>query len=157
MAYQGFYIKKTAEGKTAVDVSSVYSVYAQEIPFHIIGKTKELASNNWYDEDGEDVYIPSTIKSESYEMSCKFVCKALRNEAASKVKAFIDFLRGTDGCAEFSIYDPYYKIGRQGCYLLEVDESADVLSSKEGDNEYLIVSFGVKIKVCDPITNVILA
>ena len=60
---------------------------------------------------------------------------------------------------ELKIYSPYSTIGRQGCYLLEISDEDPVVQVKQaGGNVYHenVVTFKVKFRVTDPMTDVTL-
>lgn len=156
MAVGGLYIKK-AGSQTTVDTTTAYGVYVAEMPYLLLGEAKELPSNNWHDEHGDDEYIPSVLMMEAQEVEFTFAYKGDLSTASSSILSFIDFLRGADGTgAEFSWYDPYWKIGRQATRYMELDDDAEYGEYEEGGTKKCMVKFKVTLKVNDPVTRITL-
>lgn len=159
---------KKAGTSTVVDSYSQWGIVCCQVPFKAGRKTKQLASRNWHDEDGEDAYIPSSIMTEAYD--AEFEMAYHGEELASNgfnlskcfqaIDSFGKWLCGNDGNgASLSIYSPFSTIGRQGCYLLEIgSEEPFVMLKQTGRNLYNenVVTFKVKFRVTDPTTNITL-
>ena len=147
-----------------------WGIVCVDVPFNAGGKTKELPKVEWNDEHGEDTYIPNKLLFEAYEAEFElaYCGRELATNpfnlslAFSKIDEFKKWISGNDssnGGANLKIYSPYSTIGRQGCYLMEIsDESPHVQTVQDGNNLYHenIVTFKVKFKVTDPITNITL-
>ena len=162
-------LKFKKEGsETVKDSFSEWGIVCCSVPFKAGRKTKQLASRNWHDADGEDTYIPSQLMLEAYDAEFEM---AYHGEELSSngfnlskcfqaMESFGKWLSGDgDEGASLSIYSPYSTIGRQGCYLLEIgsEEPCVMLKQTEGNlyNEN-IVTFKVKFRVTDPATNITL-
>lgn len=157
MAVGGLYIRKVGSS-TVVDTSTAYGVYVAEMPYLLLGEAKELPSNNWHDEHGDDEYIPPQLMMEPQEAEFTFAYKGSIDSASASILSFLDFLTGADGTgAEFSWYDPYWKIGRQATRLLEVDDDAGYGEYTEDGVKKCMVKFTVTMKVNDPVTRITLA
>lgn len=142
-----------------------------KLPFRVGGKTKELAKRDWHDEQGEDTYIPSKLMFEGYdaEFEMAYVGRELASNpfdlslAMERIDTFKRWVSGNNtvsgGGAELKIYSPYSTIGRQKCYLLDVnDEDPHVQLVGVNGNDYNenVVTFKVKFRVTDPLTNIVL-
>lgn len=112
-----------------------------------VGKFKDLEKTSWYDEDGDDVYIPETLRAESIELEIPIGCEG--DGASDKVRAKLDaltnFLSGRSGALDaggLGIYMPFEEKGFNGCYLKEIK---DTEYQKMGAYEILCCSlvFGV--------------
>lgn len=153
MAYAPIYIQK--KGGSAIN-TTVYGVYCSKFPFRLIGDAKELPNNDWKDENGDDEYIPSKLPIKAYTIEVDFSYKGSMNTAQTNIGNFIRFISGQDGTgSELMVYDDFVKIGRQkvrydGC---SDDATLFVRTPSEGD----VVTFKVKFKVDDPVTNVTLS
>lgn len=111
---------------------------------------KELATRDWPGEDGEDTYIPTTLKVEAYNLSVEMIYKGAVGERYAAYTKFRDFLLGISvGGAEMRIYDPYNNIGRQGVYVKAI---SSVKSHKDNAGEYL--AFTLELRVTDPLTDI---
>lgn len=154
---------------SVIDTQASYNIACQECPFKMLPESKELPKREWYDEDGDDVYIPSDgLKFKAYDMEVKFIYVGTgyvkqdqtvvtkEQEMKEKVSAFIDFLygRNTNGSPLLKIYDEYTLIGRQGVYVLSVDN--DMMAYDDRNNNVIGI-FKVKFRVTEPTTDVSLS
>lgn len=147
------YFKKMNDA-LVVDTFDNWGIVCKDFPFKLYGEAKELPSNDWKDEDGDDEYIPSELKIDSYELEVEFVYKGDMNTANTNIKAFLDYLTGRDGTgAELMVYDTYTKIGRQHVRFVSVDDDIFWRQEEGGD----VVVFVVTFKVNDPVTDITLS
>lgn len=148
--YKPFLIKKLKEGSIVRD-SSEWNIYVKHIPFQIAGEVKNVNTETWLDENGDDEFVPDTLLYKAYEMVCDFVFIGAHGTANAKINDFINYL-SRDGM--FSIYDTYTKIGRTNVRLSKGVDNPSVMYRKDGEND--IVVFSVSLKVNDPITQITL-
>lgn len=149
-----------------------WGIVCCKIPFKAGGKTKDLAKRDWYDEHGDDSYIPSKLMFEGYDAEFELAYQGQElatnpfnlSKAFTQIDAFKKWLSGNDNPngsgAELKIYSPFSTIGRQGCYLLEIlDEDPHVMTKQENGNVYNenVVTFKVRFRVTDPMTNITLS
>ena len=136
---------------SAVDTQETFNVVCQEFPFKHLPETKDLAKRDWYDEHGEDVYIPTDgLKYKAYDLEVKFLYVGTQEDMQAELKSFIEFIygRNTEGSPLLAIYDDYTKTGRRGIYVLNVDNE---LIAYDDVNEDVVGQFKVKFHVTDPI------
>lgn len=153
MSYAPIYFQKS--GGTAVNTTT-YGVYCSKFPFRLLGDSKDLASNDWKDENGDDEYIPSKLPIKSYSVEVDFAYKGSMDTAHTSIGNFLRFVSGQDGTgSEMMVYDDFMKIGRQKVRYEGCSDDAElfVRTPSEGD----VVTFTVKFKVDDPVTNVTLS
>lgn len=146
-----------------------WGIVCCSVPFKAGGKTKDVAKRDWKDEHGDDAYLPDKLMFEAYdvEFEMAYQGKELASNAfnlslaATQIETFKKWLTGNDtengSGSELSIYSPYAAIGRQKCYLLEIsDESPCLMTKHESGNLYHenVVTFKVKFRVTDPMTNI---
>ena len=150
-----------------VDTQSTFGVVCQECPFKILPESKELPTGQWYDEDGEDVFIPlDGLRFEAYDMEAKFLYAGNKSNIASDLKSFIDFIYGRVNIVNgqkvainptknvaLAVYDEYTEVGRRGVYVKSVDD--DIFLYDDSDTEAVGI-FKVKFRVTDPVTDVTL-
>ena len=140
-----------------VDTQTTFHVVCQEFPFKYLPETKELSKRDWYDEHGEDVYIPTDgLKFKAYDLEAKFLYVGTQANMKSELKSFIEFIYGknTDGSPMLAVYDEYTKTGRRGVYVQNVDNDLIVYD----DHEVGVVGqFKVKFRVTDPETDITLS
>lgn len=161
-------LKKGSDGEV-VNSFTRWGIVCCKVPFKIGCKTKSLATHDWADEDGEDTYIPSQLRYESYDTEFEFAYKgeelALNamnlGLAMVQIGSFKNWLCGRGGTgASLSIYSPFSRIGRQGCYLSSLsDEAPCVMSKYHGSNLYHenVVTFKATFRVTDPATDIVLS
>lgn len=130
------------------DTKERFGLWIKHNPFTLIPKPKNIVSQTWQDEDGDDVFIPSTIYHEPYEIEIEFIYYNFDEMANIRINEFLKEIEGK----WLQVYDSYTKIGRQGLYMIECTEDPHF---KRRNNDY--VEFSVKFKVNDPDTNITLA
>ena len=157
--WNNFYIQKMGSSDSVHESVSTWGIWCKSIPFVIARGVKEPAKNDWYDEHGDDEYIPvEGLYMQAYTMKVEFGCKVISagtgiaavSDVRAKVTSFLEYLR-TSGMMK--LYSSYTGIGRQEVRLVEVDDNATWDKSDEG-NQFLI--FSVTFKVNDPVTDVVL-
>lgn len=155
--------QQTVSGSTytdvgvAVDTQTAFNVVCQEFPFKYLPEIKDLASEDWTDEDGEDVFMPTEgLKFKAYDLDATFLYVGTQESMANDLSQFINFLYGRNqyGSPWLAVYDEYTKTGRRGIYVKEVGNE---LIAYDSANVEVIGQFKVKFRVTDPITNVVLS
>ena len=162
--WQNFFLQRMGtdeEGRPYPVCESVsdFGIFCKSIPFKIFEKVKDPAKRSWYDEDGDDEYLPKDgLKTEAYSIKVEFGCKKIESvhdiakynaavdDVREKVGSFLDFLK----LGFFKLYSSYTRIGRQNVRLESVSESSKWKSDE--NVEYLV--FEVTLKVNDPTTDV---
>lgn len=162
-SYKKFLIQQQSYNGTSytnvgsvVDTYATYGIVCQEFPFKYMPEPKEPAKRDWYDENGEDVYIPTDgLKLQAYDVEAKFLYAGKVNEMHTKIKGFITFLygRNSGGSSMMAIYDEYTKIGKRGVYVAEASEDIYFYNEKAPKG---IATFKVKFRVTDPVTDITL-
>lgn len=148
--YKPFLIKKLKEGSTVRD-SSEWNIYVKHIPFQIAGDVKNINTETWLDENGDDEFVPETLLFKAYEMNCDFVFIGEHGTANTKIGEFLIYI--TNG-GMFSIYDTYTNIGRTNIRLVKGEDDPKVFYRRDGKDD--VVVFSIKLKVNDPTTQITL-
>lgn len=141
---------------SVIDTQAQFNVVCQEFPFKYLPESKELAKRDWYDEHGEDVYVPTDgLKFKAYDMEVKFLYVGTQNAMSSDLDGFVSFIYGRNqgGAPMLAIYDEYTKTGRRGVYVTDVSNDLIVYDDVNTD---VVGVFKVKFRVTDPITNITL-
>ena len=140
---------------------AAWGIFCKSIPFKVFEEVKEPAKRSYFDEHGDDEYIPSTgLFLEAYTIKVKLGCKLLAgkdqtkfNKSVSDVRQSVgDFLAYLRSSGMIKLYSTYTRIGRQNVRLESVSDNATWQSDDQG--EFLI--FEVTFKVNDPVTDVVL-
>ena len=149
-----------------------WGIVCCKVPFKAGGKVKDFASRDYHDEHGTDTYFPAKSYFEEYEAEFEMAYKGQElasnpfnlSMAMTNIQNFKKWLSGNDTEAgsgtELKIYSPYAAIGRQKCYLIEIDDEEPHLQTKEeAGNIYHenVVTFKVRFRVCDPMTDITLS
>ena len=160
MAYnEHIYVQK--EGKAedgsdkypVLDLVESFGIYGKEIPFVVGGEVKNVHTNEWYDEDGDEEYVPDKLLLKAYDITIDFAYKGKQRSANEKVLSFIDYLTGrTDGASVMKLYSTYTGIGRQNVRLVKVNDDCELVREKGYD----VLIFKVTFKINDPVTNIVL-
>ncbi len=150
MQYYKIYIQSEADGAAVKETIADYGMYCMDFPFKLLDNMKSPTSRSWYDEDGDDEYIPDGgLKAEAYKTTVKFGYKGEKGTAPKVAREFLSYLR-TAGLMK--IYCEYGDIGRKGVRLSEVGDDAELIQGADGD----LLVFKVTFKVNDPVTDVTL-
>lgn len=148
--YKGILFKKGTESVYSSTKWGCYVMDSMYIP--VATKAKNIASQSWYDEHGDDEYIPEVLYYEPVEATIDFVYKGKVSDANTQIRAFINYLRG----GYFNFYDEFHKIGRQQVRLLDFSDDAElVYVSNAGDD--CVATFSITVKINDPVTDITLA
>lgn len=151
MRYYKFYIQKESDGAAVMETGAEFEVYETQCKFYGGGEVKDLPKREWYDEHGEDEFVPDEMKFKSQEMEVKFSYKGNKNSANNVIRTFMSYL-STGG--SMKIFDEYNQIGRQNVRFVSISDDAELVrNDSEGD----ILIFTVKFKVNDPVTNITLS
>lgn len=147
-------IQKANGGDTSVYGLSNWGIVATSLPFKIVGEMKDIPKNDWFDEDGDDEYIPDTPVYKAYEMDAKFFIEASSMESLiESIRGFIQYI-ATGG--SFSIYNPNTGIGRQSIRYVSYSDEAKYNKVGTSDGTKYMCEFSLKLKVNNPNTNIIL-
>lgn len=121
-------------------------------------KPKNIYSHSWYDENGDDEYMPQTLFYEPVTIAMKFGAKtdniSSTGTLRGTVKSFLDAIMGKT----FSFYAPVQGIGRGDCRVESLAEDAAYhnipIAGGSTYEEQLV--FTVNVKINDPYTPVTL-
>lgn len=163
--YKRFLIlQQTFDGSSYTSVGSIvdtqarFHIACQEFPFKDLPELKDLPKRDWYDEDGEDVYIPTEdFKFKAYDLDATFIYVGTEATMKSDIRNFIDFLYGRKdsngnrrtGGIMLAVYDEYTQTGRRGVIVQSVDNTLYWNVDFDPD---AIATFKVKFRVTDPVT-----
>ena len=145
---------------TAWDIETQYSgkICLLDMPKIIPLKPKNIYSHSWFDENGDDEYIPSTLYYEPVTVAMKFGAKVDNPSSTGTlretVKTFLDAIVGKT----FSFYAPVQGIGRQDCRVESLGDDAEYhnLPIAGGSTYEEQLVFTVNVKINDPYTPVTL-
>jgi hypothetical protein len=148
--YKGILFQRERE---AVRNSAEWGCYVSDSPYiPVPQKAKNITSQSWKDEHGDDEYIPETLYYEPVEATLSFVFKGKVTDAKMQITAFINYLQA----GYFKFYDEFYKVGRQRVRVLNVPNDVqfqyDDITKDTG-----VASFSIEVKINDAVTDITLA
>ena len=146
MNYYKIFFQKETGGAEVKETIADFGMYCMEDPFVLYSEAKDVTKRSWYDEHGDDEYIPKNGQYiQSYENSVKFGFKGDEFGANEKLRSFLDYLR-TD---MLKMYCEFNQIGRQHVRFKSVKQT---LYRDKDDGDILIVT--VTFKFNDPVTDI---
>lgn len=153
-------LKVQISGGTTWELETAYSnkIALLEMPKNIPLKPKNIYSHSWFDENGDDEYIPQTLYYEPVIIAMKFGARVDNPSSTGTLRATVkDFLDAISGKV-FSFYAPGYGIGRQNCRLESIPEDAAYhnLPIAGGNTYEEQLVFTVNVKINDPYTPITL-
>ena len=141
--YKPFLIQKMKDG-FAVRDSIEWNILVKSFPFDLYPEMKEVPKNDWFDENGDEEYLPDTPVFKAYESDIEFLYEGATNSGITNVWNFINYL-ATNGFNK--IYDTYTGIGKQGVRYQKV---VDAKLYRNETREYIV--FKITLKFNDPLT-----
>lgn len=133
--------------------SEEWGIYLSETPFIPFPEVKELYSNEWKDENGDDEYIPDEPVYKSQELEFTFAYTGDYGTATTQIRSFLNYLAYG---GSFMFWVGCSNLGRCSCRYANYENDAQCFVQKvyEGGEEKEIetVTFVVTIKVNDPAT-----
>jgi hypothetical protein len=133
---------KTMEYEDPFDTKESYGLYIKHVPFTIRPTAKIPIKQTWKDEDGDDVYLSTSVKYEAYDWECVFVYLANDGSANENISAFVNRISGK----WLRIHDYYTNTTRDGVFVKEFDTEPRFL--RRGDRDLVI--FKVTFRVNNP-------
>lgn len=170
--YRRFLIKQRvsigigfADGGTGhvIDTQSVFGCVCADSSFSYLSEGREPASREWYDEDGEDVYMPQSTsrKVSGYDWDVSFLFVATSPSTLRHYSLlFRDYLYGRsteagtsqEGVGFLSVYDEYTGIGHDGIYVKKITPESFIFD--DGDPT-CVAELKVTFRVTSP-SNIVL-
>lgn len=138
--------QKEKEGSPLIDLFDDFDMVCISFPFQLGFETKEVVTDDWTEEDGEDSYEPEVLKLKAYDLEAEIGYQG--DDFKNKLQSFLDYLIGLDGNGvKLKVYNPHSKIGRKGLRFIKY---APNISNED------IHTFKVTFRVTDPKTNITL-
>lgn len=153
-------LKIQISGGSPWELETAYSnkIVLLDMQKNIALKPKNIYSHSWFDENGDDEYLPETFYYEPVTVAMKFGARVDNPSSAgtirATVKSFLDAIVGKT----FSFYAPAQGIGRQDCRVESLGEDAFYhnLPIAGGNTYEEELVFTVNVKINDPYTPITL-
>ena len=146
--YKPFLVQKMKDGY-AVRNSTEWGILIKSFPFDIYPEMKDIPKNDWFDEDGDEEFVPDVPVFKAYEAEVEFIYEGARDTGYTNVRSFLNYL-ATNGLNK--IYDSYTSIGKQN---VRYQKQSDAKLYRNSTKEYII--FKVNLKFNDPTTMITLS
>ncbi len=148
--YKPFYIQ--CDNDTAAqDTAAVWGLVAKTNPYPALPEPKDVYSNDFLDEDGDDEYN-AEMHYGSFTFDVGFYIKAYASGTRpatdvlrSQMAAFFGHIRN----GEFSVYDAYTGLGRRKVRYAGYEEADGGFKARD---DWARLIFSVTFKVNDPVT-----
>lgn len=145
-------MQKSASDSPVRDLYETFGFVCTDVPVTMFADIKELDSNDWKDEHGEDAYIPDTLMIKAYDWDIAVCYKGDAGTGPAALRTLLDYLTGLDGSGvEMKLYSPYTGVGRSGCYY----KGSSGHSLHRIINED-IVEVTLRFRVTSPVANIVL-
>jgi hypothetical protein len=139
---------------TTVHDSTEWNIWITKYPFKVKGDAKDVPSNDWYDENGKEVFLPDKLPIKAYETTIEFVFKGTKGTERTQIKSFLDYLSNN---GYFKMYCEWCKQGLQHIRYITYDPNAEYIDNDDSDaTAKNIITFKVKLGVDDPETSITL-
>ena len=146
--YKPFLVQKMKDGY-AVRNSTEWGILIKSFPFDIYPEMKDIPKNDWFDEDGDEEFVPDVPVFKAYEAEVEFIYEGARDTGYTNVRSFLNYL-ATNGLNK--IYDSYTSIGKQN---VRYQKQSDAKLYRNSTKEYIV--FKVNLKFNDPTTMITLS
>ena len=145
------------------DTWQKFLIVCRAFPFKLLPEAKDYVSRDWKDEDGEDVYVPASVRFKPYEIDAEFIYVGGDADMRQNIERFIQFIYGKNSglsqqgqwahpeSGRLCIYDEYTRTGRKDVVVKSVDVDAYLTEDTDPD---AVATFKVKFTVYDPVTDV---
>lgn len=147
-------IQKLSGSDTTIHSLGEWGIVVNELPLKRFSEAKNIPSNDWYDENGEEEYLPEKLFLKAYEIDVKMSMSS--NSMATlntNLSNFFDYLISN---GEFSLYNPNTGIGRTKVRYAGYSDTAEYHCGHSKDGSQHLIQFTIKMKVNDPTTNTVL-
>lgn len=146
MEYFKTYMQLETDNSKVVETISAFGMYCMDNPFKVADSVKEPTKRSWYDENGDDEYIPEEgLYMSSYENDVKFGFHGNAFAANEKLQLFLEYLRK----GLLKMYCEFNQVGRQHVRLKSIKQTLD---RDPGGEDILILT--ITFKFNDPITDI---
>ncbi|MGJ7024910.1 hypothetical protein [Petrimonas sulfuriphila] len=151
MAIKGHSIifQKEKSGSPVKDLITDFSMVCTSFPPQSSLEAKDIVTDDWVDENGEDSFEPAILPLKAYDLEIQIGYSGTIGTAETKVSDFIKYLLGHDGNGvKLKIYNSHTNIGRKGVRF--VSYNPEQSQSITDDLRVFTVTF----RVTDPISTV---
>ena len=128
------------------DLVKDFDMVCLSFPLQLNLEAKEIVSDNWAEEDGEDWFEPPVLPLKAYDIDVEIGYSG--DNWRTKIESFLNYLTGQDGSGvKIKMYDVHTGIGRKGVRFVSYKPN---LSGYDGK----LMTFTVRFRVTDPRTKV---
>jgi len=128
------------------DLVKDFDMVCLSFPLQLNLEAKEIVSDDWAEEDGEDWFEPPVLPLKAYDIDVEIGYSG--DNWRTKIESFLNYLTGQDGSGvKIKMYDVHTGIGRKGVRFVSYKPN---LSGYDGK----LMTFTLRFRVTDPRTKV---
>lgn len=123
------FYKAYLKGRDGVEYDTIknFDIFLKSAPFNYCTEVKDVPSNDWHDEDGEEEYIPTNnLKLKAFEITIEWAYKG--SDANEAIREFSDFLL-SQSPFEY-MYDTYNNIKYRNVRLVKIHDDATLIKQR---------------------------
>lgn len=87
-------------------------------------EVKQLESVNWFDSDGDDVYVPANMSISGMDIEINLVYSGVCGTYRKKVDELVGYLTTNLGEKGLMVYSKFHNRGYRACFLKSISESS---------------------------------
>lgn len=144
---------------TLLDTYTQWGILCAESPYRPAGDPKDVATRDWLDEHGLDVYIPQDTMLKHFDIEYTFLCVGSEADVKASVMDFYQFLCGKASTinqksiasvgSRLILFDEYTGRGWKDVRLKSFSQDAFVMDNSDDE---IKLRFKVVFTVYDPVT-----
>lgn len=139
--------QKEKTGSVLKDLVRDFNMVCLSFPLQLNLEAKDVVTDDWPEEDGEDWFEPSVLPLKAYDINVEIGYSG--DYWSTKIESFLNYLTGQDGSGvKMKMYDVHTGIGRKGVRFVSYEPN---LSGYDGK----LMTFTIRFRVTDPRTKVV--
>lgn len=144
---QTIYFQKHGDGKECHDLHRDFGFVCLDMKYSPLYEAKEVYSNSWFDEDGDDEMEVDRLRVKSKTMTLKIACKGGRMEANRMIDSLQEYMIGASGDGvRMMMYSEYLGRGFADVRFEKINDDAELVRAKNYD--LLVIT--MELKIIDP-------
>ncbi len=134
--------QKEKTGSSLKDLVNDFDMVCLSFPLQLNLEAKDVVSDDWPEEDGEDWFEPDVLPLKAYDINVEIGYSG--DNWGTKIESFLNYLTGQDGSGvKIKMYDVHTGIGRKGVRFKSYEPN---LSGYDGK----LMTFTLRFRVTDP-------
>lgn len=141
--------QKEKDGSPIKCLVSDFDMVCTSFPPHPVLEAKDVTTDDWADENGEDSFEPDILLLRAYNLEVQIGYSGDAGTANIKIFDFLKYLLGHDGNGvRLKMYNPYTNMGYKGVRF--VSYTPEQYQNLSGD----LITFTITFRVTEPASTV---